>query len=125
MNHIPEITPYEAKSVTRNKKCKCTERCTEFFRIDGFDVYCKGALEQLAINILNQVNGTNISQGNFSNRHWTTKQVEQLTEFIEKNGVRYGTYRIIGEMIGKPREAVKHKVQELEKKGLLKRKERA
>ena len=118
MNRIPEITEYQKTNV---KKCSCNPRCKKFFKVDGFDVYCKKQLEQLAINILNLVNGTNISQKNYNNRGWTTKQEKEIINFIESNGVRFGTYRILGEMLGKPREAIKRKVYQLERMGRLNR----
>lgn len=122
MNNIPEITPYDASSVTRNSKCKCTKRCTEFYRVNGFDVYCKGTLEQLALNILNVTKGKDFMRGSYNNRGWTVAQEQKLIDYIEKNGVRYGTYRLIGELIGKDRKAVRAKVEHLEKQGRLKRK---
>lgn len=118
MNDELSITKTKSK---RASKCKCTIMCEEFYRVNGFDVYCKGSLEQLAVNILNLVNDTNISQGNRNKRGWTTKQEQQIIQFIERNGVQFGTYRIIGEMIGKTREQVKAKVYKLEKEGRLKR----
>lgn len=123
MNLIPEIEEVADPHNNRKyaKKCNCSNRCDKFYRVNGFDVYCKGVLEQLSINILNMVNGTKIAQGNRNNRGWTTKQEQQIIQFIEQNGVRFGTYRIIGEMIGKPRESVKRKVYMLEKEGRLKR----
>lgn len=118
MDHTLEIVQVKAK---HKSKCECTTKCTAFYKINGFDVYCKGSLEQLAVDILNLVNDTNISQGNRNKRGWTTKQEQQIIQFIERNGVQFGTYRIIGEMIGKPRESVKRKVYALEKEGRLKR----
>lgn len=120
MNHIPKLELTELE--TKQRKCKCLPRCEEYFNVDGFDIYCKGTLEQFAVSILNQVNGTNIAQGNLNNRGWTTRQEQQIIKYVESNGVKFGTYRIIGEMIGKPREAVKRKVYDLEKQGRLKRK---
>lgn len=117
MNSIPEIVLTQGKGFT----CKCTPKCKEFFRLNGIDVYCKKSLEQLAINILNRVNGTMIAQKNFNNRGWTTKQEIELIKFIEKNGVQFGTYRILAEMFGKSRAQVKGKVYKLEKEGRLKR----
>lgn len=89
--------------------------------MNGFDVYCRGGLEQLSIDILNKINGTNIAQGNKNNRGWTTKQEKEIIKYIEQNGVQFGTYRILGEMLGKPREAVKRRVYVLEKEGRLTR----
>ena len=109
MNSIPTI-----EEIQTTRKCKCNPICKQYYRVNGIDIYCKKRLEQLAINILNKVNGTNISQGNYNNRGWTTKQENIIIQFVEENGVQFGTYRIIGELIGKPREAVKRKVYELE-----------
>lgn len=119
LNTIPEIVEISRKY---RKKCNCVQKCDRYFRVNGIDVYCKKQLEQLAINILNVVNGTHYIQKNFNNRGWTTKQEQIIIEYINRNGVAFGTYRIIGEMIGKPREAVKRKVYQLEKQGRLKRK---
>lgn len=121
MNSIPEIFEIE---YNYSKKCSCPTKCKTFYRVNGIDTYCKKQLEQLAINILNTVNGTMIAQKNYNNRGWTTLQERAIIDFIQKNGVQFGTYRIIGEMIGKPREAVKRKVYQLEQQGRLKRNER-
>ncbi|KGR74879.1 hypothetical protein [Ureibacillus sinduriensis] len=118
MNSIPEIVEIET---SKSKRCKCNPKCQEFYRVNGIDTYCKKQLEQLAINILNTVNGTMIAQKNYNNRGWTTLQERAIIDFVEKNGVQFGTYRIIGEMIGKPRTAVKRKVYQLEEQGRLKR----
>lgn len=122
MNHIPDIM--QIKPEQRHKrKCDCSKVCTEYFKLDGIDVYCKGKLEQFAIDILNKINHTNITQGNKNQRGWTTKQESMIIDYLTKNGVEFGTYRIIGEMIGKPRESVKRKVYNLQKRGLINLKE--
>ena len=117
MNSMPEIIEVDLTK----RPCKCIPKCDQYFRINGMDVYCKKKLEQLAINILNVVNGTTISQKNYNNRGWTTKMERELIRFIESNGVRFGTYRILAEMFGKSREQVKRKVYKLEKEGRLQR----
>ncbi|KGR88710.1 hypothetical protein [Lysinibacillus odysseyi] len=117
MNFIPEIIETEGV----HKRCKCNPRCDQYFRINGMDVYCKKKLEQLAINILNTVNGTTISQKSYNNRGWTTKMEKELIQFIETNGVRFGTYRILAELFGKSRAQVKRKVYKLEEEGRLRR----
>lgn len=116
MNHIPEIIKIQG---SRSSKCKCTPKCTEYYRIDDYGSYCKNGMQQLAISILNQVNGTMIAQKNLNNRGWTTKQEAELIKFIEQNGVQFGTYRILAEMFGKSRAQVKSKVYKLEKEGRL------
>jgi len=118
MNSIPEIIEIQLK---KSNRCKCNPKCQNFYKVNGIDIYCKKQLEQLAINILNTVNGTKIAQKNYNNRGWTTLQEQSIITFIEKNGVQFGTYRILGEMLGKPREAVKRKVYKLEKQGRLSR----
>jgi len=118
MNNIPTIKEIEPKQ-RHTRNCKCTQKCAKYFRVDGMDVYCKGVMQQLAITILNEINGTFIVQGNQNQRGWTTKQENEIIKYIKKNGVEFGTYRIIGEMIGKPRESVKRKVYQLREKGKL------
>lgn len=122
MNTVPEIIQIRPEQ-RHKRQCDCAVKCTDFYRVNGFDVYCKGKLEQLAIDILNKINGTNIAQGNKNNRGWTLKQESMIIDYLTKNGVEFGTYRIIGEMIGKPRESVKRKVYNLQKRGLINLKE--
>ncbi len=101
------------------RKCKCIPMCNEFFRISGFDVYCKKQLEQLAFNILNSVNGTNIMQGNHVSNGWTTGMEKTLIDYIETYGVQNGTYSKLGLILGKNSKQVKNKVYHLEKQGRL------
>ena len=124
MNTIPTIEEVADASNKHkySRRCSCNVKCDRYYRVNGFDVYCRGGLEQLSIDILNKINGTNIAQGNKNNRGWTTKQEKEIIKYIERNGVQFGTYRILGEMLGKPREAVKRRVYVLEKEGRLTRK---
>lgn len=102
-----------------SKKCKCTPVCADYFKVDGFDLYCKKGLESLAFDLINKVNGTKIMQGNHMSNGWTSKQEVAVIEFINKNGVQNGTYVKIGLLINKNKDQVKRKVYELEKKGRL------
>lgn len=102
-----------------NRKCKCLPTCTEYFRVNEIDVYCKKELEQLAFNILNLVNRTNIAQGNHVNNGWTTGMEQTIIDYINAHGVQNGTYAKLAIMLNKKREQVKGKVYQLEKQGRL------
>lgn len=115
MNGKIEIT----QILQNNRKCKCLPMCTEYFRVNEIDVYCKKELEQLAFNILNLVNGTNIAQGNHVNNGWTTGMEQTIINYINRHGVQNGTYAKLAVMLNKKREQVKGKVYQLEKQGRL------
>lgn len=111
----------EIKPMDRGRRdCKCVPRCKEYFKICGFDAYCKKELEQLAFNILNTVNGINIMQGNHTSNGWTVLMEKKLIDYIETYGVQNGTYSKLAVILNKKRTQVKAKVYQLEKQGRLK-----
>ena len=114
MNQLPDI-----EQVITRRTCDCKPKCKEFYKINGFDVYCKKSLENLAFDILNKLNGTTIMQGNYTNNGWTTRMERELINYINTQGVQNGTYAKLGVMLGKSRQQVKNKVYQLEKQGRL------
>ena len=114
MNSLPEI-----EKINTTRKCNCTPKCKEYFKVNGIDVYCKKSLENLAFDILNKLNGTTIMQGNYMSNGWTTKMEKEIIDYINRYGVQNGTYAKLAVLLNKKREQVKAKVYQLEKQGRL------
>lgn len=113
MNQVPEIIKVDAKS----KRCDCQIRCTEFFRVNGIDVYCKSKLEDLAFDILKLVNGIDLPQRQYA--QWSVKQEVAIIKYINEYGVQNGTFSKLAVILNKTRVQVKRKVYQLEKDGRL------
>ncbi|MEC0276880.1 hypothetical protein [Peribacillus frigoritolerans] len=103
----------------RSKLCKCEPRCSNYIDIEYIGRYCDNQAMNFAVQLINLVKETNIVHGVYT-PNWTTAQESVLKKWVE-NGVKNGDYRILGEMFGKNRTAVKNKVYDMEKEGKLKR----
>lgn len=104
----------------RSKLCKCEPVCTHYIDIEYLGRYCENQAMNFAVHLINLAKGTGIANGTY-NANWTTAQESELKNWV-KNGIKYGDYRILGEMFGKSREAVRSKVQHMEREGKIIRK---
>lgn len=107
------------------KLCKCKPRCTTFFEFTSINkVLCQTRAENFMYAMINQVKNAQLTKGRRSGKMgWTTEETKFVKDWVEKNGVKYGDYRKIGELLGRTREVVKSKVQYMEKIGEIVRKE--
>lgn len=101
----------------RSKLCKCEPVCTHYIDIEYLGRYCENQAMNFAVQLINLAKETNISNGVYS-LNWTTAQESTLKKWVE-NGVKNGDYRILAEMFGKSRTAVKSKVQDMVKEGKI------
>jgi hypothetical protein len=129
---IPYITKGDLTKLSQKKQkkiCGCPKLCTEFFNFatDEEDfTLCTGDARQLAFEIMYQ-QGLVSKKLAFpdSNSGWTMEHEEFIKKYLkDKNAysdgkIKYGTYSLIAEMLGKTREQVKKKVQHMQKVGKL------
>jgi len=113
----------------QSKICGCNPKCKEFytFSIDVEDfILCATDSRQFAFEVLESL-GVVTSKLAFPHSlfGWTTEQERFIKEFLNDNSayyngkVKYGTYSLIAEMLGKTRGQVKSKIQHMQKEGKL------
>lgn len=114
----------------RKKICECSTPCNEFITIstENEDVMlCAAKAKEFAFEILEKV-GTVTKNLAFppTKWGWTTEQERILIKFLKEescyseNGkVKYGTYKLLGELLGKSRSAINDKVKYLRRMGRL------
>jgi len=119
-----------ALSDKRQKKiCKCSQMCEEFFTFTSDEdfILCSSDAKEFAFRIL-ELKGLVTQKHAFpkSKYGWTTEQERFVINYIqkedridEKGKVKFGTYTMLGEMLGKTRAAIKDKVNHLRKAGRL------
>lgn len=110
--------------------CECQPRCSSFYTFTERDhdwILCSQDAQQFAFEILEQLElVTKKLAFPKSKVGWTTEQEQFIiryfrteTCFDENKKVKYGTYSLLGEMLGKTRDQVKLKVQHMVKEGKL------
>ncbi|CRK80331.1 hypothetical protein [Neobacillus massiliamazoniensis] len=129
---IPYITKGDLTKLSPKKQkkiCGCVTLCTDFYTFTTDDedfTLCAGDTRQLAFEILEK-QGLVTQKLAFptSKWGWTTDQEEFVKKYLkDKNAyyngkIKYGTYSLIGEMLGKTRDQVKNKIQHMQKEGKL------
>ena len=86
---------------------------------------CQTDAQQFAFEILEQLGLVTKKQAFPKSQYgWTTeeerlwkKYIKEQNCFDEHGKVKFGTYTMLGEMLGKSREQVKHKIQHMRKEG--------
>ncbi len=120
MNLVPTFTKVVNSRISNYvKNCKCTPRCKEFYRVDGFDVYCKGGLRELVDNALTALTGRPFPIKKNS-RSWSALQIETLIAWGQNSGIRYGDYQRMGELLGKSPKSISQMIYKLERQGRMK-----
>jgi hypothetical protein len=129
---IPYLTKGDLTKLSLKKQkkiCGCVILCNEFYNYSTDDddfILCAGDSRQFAFELLEKL-GLVTKKMAFptSKWGWTTEQEEFVKRYLkDKNAyyngkVKYGTYSLIGEMIGKSREQVKEKIKYLREAGRL------
>lgn len=114
---------------TRQRKvCGCNDPCQTFitFSHNSDFLLCEQDAKEFAFEILAEL-GVLTKKLAFpkSKYGWTTEQEQFVIRYLKdehclQNGrVKYGTYSILGEMLGKSREQVKNKIQHMKKEKKL------
>jgi hypothetical protein len=128
---IPYITKGDLTKLSPKKQkklCGCTALCKEFynFTTDEEDfTLCAGDARQLAFEIMYQQGLVSKKIAFPASTGWTMEHEEFIKKYLkDKNAysdgkIKYGTYSLIAEMLGKTREQVKKKVQRMQKVGKL------
>jgi hypothetical protein len=109
--------------------CKCKSTCEEVytFSMDDDFMLCGNDAKEFAFRIL-EIKGLVTQKRAFpkSKYGWTTEMERFVINYIKEenciaeNGkVKFGTYSLIGEMLGKTRAAVKDKVNHLRRAGRI------
>lgn len=109
----------------QNKICICPEKCKHFYTFsdDKQDfILCESETKEFGFSILHEL-GLVTEKLAFpkSKYGWTTEQERFIKKYLSENPVKYGTYSLLGEMLGKSRGQVKSKVQHMRKEGKLNR----
>jgi hypothetical protein len=110
--------------------CGCQPRCRYFYTFTEHEhdwILCARDAQQFAFEILEQLDlVTKKLAFPKSKVGWTTEQEHFIIRYFqdehcfEENGkVKYGTYSLLGEMLGKTRDQVKLKIQHMSKEGKL------
>lgn len=128
---IPHITKgdlTQLPSKRQQKICGCKPKCNDFYTFTNDEdfILCSGDARQFAFEIFNKL-GLVTAKLAFpkSKWGWTTEQEQFIKSYLKDkaayyNGkVKYGTYSLIAEMLGKTREQVKNKIQHMAKEGKL------
>ena len=129
---IPYLMKGDLTKLPKNRQkkiCGCPTLCTEFytFSLENDDfMLCAGDTRQFAFEMMSEL-GLMTKKLAFptSKWGWTTEQEEFVKKYLKDksayyNGkVKYGTYSLIGEMLGKSREQVKNKIQHMQKEGKI------
>jgi hypothetical protein len=129
---IPYLTKGDLTKLSLKKQkkiCGCVTLCQEFYNFTTDDddfILCAGDARQFAFELL-EIMGLVTKKCAFptSKWGWTTEQEEFVKKYLkDKNAyyngkVKYGTYSLIAEMLGKTREQVKNKIQHMQKEGKL------
>jgi hypothetical protein len=124
------VIPYSAKGdLTRlpekkqHKICGCEPRCKEFINLstEKDDVMlCAKDAELFAFEILAHLEIVTRRMAFPKSKYgWTREQERFIIKYLEENPVKYGTYTLIGEMLGKSRDVVKNKIQYMKREGQL------
>lgn len=128
---IPYITKGDLTKLPekRQKKiCGCNQRCREFFTFTTEDdfILCANDTNQFGFEILEQLGLVTKKQAFPNSKYgWTTEQERFVIKYLKENNcylggkVKWGTYSLIGEMLGKTRDQVKDKINHLRKAGRL------
>ncbi|MGM0807585.1 MAG: hypothetical protein ACQET8_23040 [Bacillota bacterium] len=113
INNMSQLSSKGAKKI-----CECPKLCNRFVTISSPDRYgesmvmCERDSKKYASELQNALGLTHLGR-------WTTGQEQKVIKYIEKYGVKYGTYAALGSDIGKTREQVRDKVYHLRKEGRL------
>jgi hypothetical protein len=115
---MQEISPIMQRNV-----CSHNPKCSRAFIVnthnDGFMV-CENDMKDTVyetMKLLGMVPENYTLPKNDTG--WTIRQEKLLADYINENGVQYGAYSIIGELVGKTRRQVKDKVHRMKRDGKL------
>lgn len=120
-----QIVKRDASEFTAGRRaaiCNCEVPCKVFVSYIGDEMLtvCETGAKVVAFDTLELLGVMKESWTHMSKLgEWTTKQEEEIIQYIKANGIKYGTYRLLGERFGKTRDQVKHKVQHMRKVGRL------
>lgn len=129
---IPYITKGDLTKLHHNRQkiiCGCEPKCTEFYTFSTEEdfILCTTDAKQFAFELLEELGivtkklafpkskyGWTMEQERFIQRYFKEEPI-----FREDGKIKYGTYSMLGEMLGKTREQVKNKIQSMQKEGKL------
>jgi hypothetical protein len=122
----PKITRFELKELSvlmQKEVCPHNPRCARAYTIttpnDGFMI-CEGDIKDTTYDLMKMLGmvDENYTLPKFD-AGWTIKQEKILENYLKENGKKYGSYAIIGKLVGKTRQQVKDKVYRMKRDGRI------
>lgn len=112
------VTTHKMSYQQKRYLCSCEEKCDYYVHIEGIGNLCKNKAFKLGSYIRSRAMRYKDFTPSENTYRWSEKEIQFLIEW-SKNGIKYGDYENIAEAIGRTKHAVRHKIRELRKKGML------